>query len=372
MGIVPQRKEKKKYLRFGAFICTMFRPCLLILWLCIWFSFPGVAQRDVRIYLPGTLTGGIGLARTDRDPGSFWIQEPGAAIMLNAGIGVRYLDKFGAHVTAGLVLNSYSFARPNVEYSIASYTTMAQATVYGWFPLSHRHHSHIHIGVAGARIGYGEDLLESEEEGFRVSAKSFGPSKYAIIPEIGAVKTFYRSHLAILLTYPYHLNRSDVLEFRIIDPQGGLTARSRAEFIGMHVRFAWDIYGYKDPPVPVLPAPPDNQEILARTETRNQRFTVRSRLATLYIADNGQEDQDSISVLLNGQYIVTNYELKREPGKFKLRLQPGMNTVTVVAHNTGQIPPNTSSCELRAGLRRYKFGISTDLQRNEVLMIEVK
>lgn len=349
----------------------MFRSPLLIAWLSVFIPLSAIAQRDVRIYLPGTFTAGFGYARTDRDPGTPWFQQPGQAFQLTAGIGARYRDLFGAHASTGLMLNVFSFEKPNASYSIASYVTTTQATVYGWIPLSNRHHSYIHIGVAGARFGYGEDLIESEEEGFRVSAKSFGPPRYALIPEIGAVKTFYRSHLGLLITAPFLLNREDVLEFRIIDPQGGLTARSRGSYLGLHIRYAWDIYGYKDPPVPVL-RPPDNPEILARTETRNQRFTVRSRTATLYIADNGQEDQDSISVLLNGVYIVSNYELKREPKKIRLRLQPGMNSVTVVAHNTGQIPPNTSSCELRAGFRRYKFGISTDLQRNEVLMIEVR
>ena len=350
----------------------MFRSPLLIAWLSVFSSISAVAQRDVRIYLPGTFTAGLGYARTERDPGSLWFQQPGQAFQLTVGIGARYQNLFGAHLTAGLMLNTFSFEKPNASYAIASYVGTAQATVYGWIPLSSRHASYIHIGVAGARFGYGEDLLESEEEGFRVSAKSFGPPRHAIIPEIGAVKTFYRSHMGLLVTAPFLLNREDVLEFRIIDPQGGITARSRGAYLGLHIRYAWDIYGHKDPPVPVLPPPPDNPEILARSETRNQRFTVRSRTATLYIADNGQEDQDSISVLLNGEYIISEYELKREPKKIKLRLQPGMNTVTVVAHNTGQIPPNTSSCELRAGFRRYKFGISTDLQRNEVLMIEVK
>lgn len=348
---------------------------LRITWLsaCLIFSARLVcAQQAVRIYAPGTLTAGLGYSRTERQSGTPWIQEPGYAFQLTGGIGMRYRNLVGAHLTAGLVLNTFSFIKSEASYVLASYTTTLQANLYGWIPLSRRHHSYLHIGVAGARMGYQDDMLESEEQGFRVMARSFGPPRYAIMPEAGVTKTFYRSHFALLLTYPLHTDRSDVISLRIIDPQGGLTASSRAEYMGVHMRFAWDLSGYRKKPAPQLPEPPDHREILSRTETRNQRFTTRARTATLYIADNGQEDQDSISVMLNGTYIITRNELRRKPSRIRLHLQEGVNTVMVVAHNTGQIPPNTASCELRTGFRRYRFGISTDLSRNEVIEIEVR
>lgn len=71
--------------------------------------------------------------------------------------------------------------------------------------------------------------------------------------------------------------------------------------------------------------------------------TVTSPKVRLIAWDNSTVDGDVITIFLNGRPIVEHLEIFREPKVFTLTLNPGHNTVEILAENEGWLPPNTAA-----------------------------
>lgn len=78
---------------------------------------------------------------------------------------------------------------------------------------------------------------------------------------------------------------------------------------------------------------------------------VSDSVVTLYFWDSGVEDNDTISINLNGVWVVQNLRLKKEKQAVQVKLQPGSNYIIMYANNLGDIPNNTSGVGVE-----YKFG----------------
>jgi hypothetical protein len=78
---------------------------------------------------------------------------------------------------------------------------------------------------------------------------------------------------------------------------------------------------------------------------------VSDSLVTLYFWDSGVEDNDTISVNLNGVWVVQHMRLSKAKQGIQVTLQPGSNYVVMYAENLGDIPNNTSGVGVE-----YKFG----------------
>ncbi|TNE80813.1 MAG: hypothetical protein EP332_06220 [Bacteroidetes bacterium] len=59
--------------------------------------------------------------------------------------------------------------------------------------------------------------------------------------------------------------------------------------------------------------------------------------------DCGVEDNDTVSLYLNGSWILTETRLTKEPKFIEVELNPGENMLTLYAHNLGDIPKNTAA-----------------------------
>ncbi len=55
--------------------------------------------------------------------------------------------------------------------------------------------------------------------------------------------------------------------------------------------------------------------------------------------------------------------------KVRIALEPGANSITVVAKNEGKTPPNTALCRIRSGLKTYRLTTTTGLKQDEVIKI---
>lgn len=80
---------------------------------------------------------------------------------------------------------------------------------------------------------------------------------------------------------------------------------------------------------------------------------------------------NSISVVLNGHYVLTNYRLTMYKKKLKVRLNKGSNQLIVLAHNEGTIPPNTAQCKMFFGRKKWDFAVSCGLKSNAGIEILV-
>jgi len=85
--------------------------------------------------------------------------------------------------------------------------------------------------------------------------------------------------------------------------------------------------------------------------------------------DDAVEDGDSISLSINGKWIVQGFPVKKKPQFLKVTLSQGENIITFVADNLGSISPNTTILEIIDGNKRKPFFIETNFKQNNLVKI---
>jgi hypothetical protein len=104
--------------------------------------------------------------------------------------------------------------------------------------------------------------------------------------------------------------------------------------------------------------------INGRTVQAKQTVEVSSSALDIYVWDDEREDGDTISLNLNGDWILSNYMITGEKKKLTVNLNPDKTTYLVLyAHNLGKLPPNTAVVSFHDGKEERKLTIESDLKR---------
>jgi len=105
-----------------------------------------------------------------------------------------------------------------------------------------------------------------------------------------------------------------------------------------------------------------------------QVVEFKSDSLELKLYDNGEIDGDTVSILLNGEILLTKQGLKASAIKKTIYIQPGSNEITLVlyAENLGKYPPNTGLLVVHDGEDVYQVRFSADLQQNAAVIFRRK
>lgn len=114
-------------------------------------------------------------------------------------------------------------------------------------------------------------------------------------------------------------------------------------------------------PIPVTIR--DRKNELTRT------ITVKNNEVEVSLYDNGEIDNDTVSIYLDGSLILSNQRLSTKPITYKLQLDEATpeHTLVMVAENLGSIPPNTSLMIIQDGSQRYQVSITSTEQKNAMV-----
>lgn len=90
--------------------------------------------------------------------------------------------------------------------------------------------------------------------------------------------------------------------------------------------------------------------------------------------DNGEIDNDTISVYHNNELVLNHRRLSNDPITLNLKLDEAhsIHEIITVAENLGDIPPNTALMVITAGKKRYEVFITSDEQMNAKVILEYK
>ncbi|MGC4103898.1 N-acetylmuramoyl-L-alanine amidase family protein [Ferruginibacter sp.] len=130
-----------------------------------------------------------------------------------------------------------------------------------------------------------------------------------------------------------------------------------------------------DPPKPKEPTAqtPANAAYETRNTKEEKVLQVKSDKIRVELYDDGDIDDDIVSVYFNKSVIVEKESLTASAYAFNLNLQPGRNNELVLfADNLGKIPPNTALMIITDGTNRYEVRLSADLKNNASVRFEVK
>ncbi len=97
-----------------------------------------------------------------------------------------------------------------------------------------------------------------------------------------------------------------------------------------------------------------------------QEILVDTGNIRLDFYDNGEIDNDSISVLVNNKAVLSNEKLAARPVTLTIRMEDNKQMLEVImqAENLGTIPPNTALLIVTAGKKRYKLYLTSTDKRN--------
>ncbi len=113
----------------------------------------------------------------------------------------------------------------------------------------------------------------------------------------------------------------------------------------------------------------DGYPVLKQQEKIITSVATKSKQIILAIWDDAVEDGDTVSISIDGQWIVQGFPVKKRVQFIPVTLQPGRNTILFIANNLGSIPPNTSVLEIIDGKRRKSFMIETQIGEKNLLRI---
>ena len=98
--------------------------------------------------------------------------------------------------------------------------------------------------------------------------------------------------------------------------------------------------------------------------------TVRGDFVEIHLWDNFQIDGDTISVNINGNWVLNNYGLRGQPKVLKVQLAPKDNYLIIHAHNLGSIPPNTIAVAVVEGEEEQVFTLKSTLDESAAIYIK--
>jgi N-acetylmuramoyl-L-alanine amidase len=119
------------------------------------------------------------------------------------------------------------------------------------------------------------------------------------------------------------------------------------------------------------------KEEVAAYENRPLKDTkvlqVKSNKIKVELYDDGEIDNDIVSVYFNKALIVDNKSLTAKAHSFNLDLTEGKtNELVLYANNLGTIPPNTALMIITDGVARYEVRLSADLKNNAAIRFELR
>ncbi len=116
----------------------------------------------------------------------------------------------------------------------------------------------------------------------------------------------------------------------------------------------------------------------APTRIRKRRIKTQEEIiinnpkATITIWDHAAEDRDTVSVNVNGEWIVEQYGLKKRKAEFTFTFSPGNNYITLFAHNLGATPPNTAAIMVDDGESKKTLVLRSNLKNCGMLRVRLE
>jgi hypothetical protein len=109
--------------------------------------------------------------------------------------------------------------------------------------------------------------------------------------------------------------------------------------------------------------------IRSRENDLVQTLLINDDKVTVKLYDNGEIDDDTISVYLDNQLLLSKKRLSAAPITVNLKLDESNpdHDLVMVAENLGRIPPNTSLMIVTAGDQRYEVRITSTEQKNALV-----
>ncbi len=204
-----------------------------------------------------------------------------------------------------------------------------------------------------------------------LNAVSFSHDENVDVRKSSDVPERYHETLKAMLRYDFLMYRYDTYS----------NSRSNKNTAPMPLSWSRYVYtfNYLQPPpdsiatpVPVPAAEQKPVDAPAEVKGSNiQVIKVYTDSMSLFFYDNGEVDNDTVTISVNGAVVATDVRLDITPYELKLAFKPGEKSIdiTVSANNLGNIPPNTAYLKVTAGDIVHRLYVFSTKEVNAVVRI---
>lgn len=137
-----------------------------------------------------------------------------------------------------------------------------------------------------------------------------------------------------------------------------------SEAYANHDLLSWTLGNYSPPPKDI--------EVEDISVEESEEVAVKARKLTISIWDDDLLDKDTVSIRVGDEWILTDYEVKREKKVIQYTLKGFSSDLVMYAHNMGLIPPNTAAVEVNDGKKKYRFKMKADLSSSQSIKFRYK
>lgn len=343
--------------------------CKLVCFL-MFFYFSGIAQPKNQYAFSGRISPGVCFSTLQNDSLKTWTQSIGVTLTAEAYFKYRFQESFSIAAGVGMNFHQFQFATKNARYGILYLGPKSELIIQKYIQSSKKNKTY----ALGCGFGYAfrdNNQRLTNEAGVNAMAYSVKMNSFFFSPQVGIFEK--RTNGAITFSVQFTAFPS-ANPFLFLDMRGdgaGAKADYRGNYLGLNITYDWLLNKKVKPPKhekekPIIPVP---EEFAQRsTKISNEIKSSRKRI-TIWVYDHGTIDNDSISIQLNNELVLSNYALVREKKKIKIKLQKGENQLILLAHNEGSNPPNSCAVIIRSGLRKQKLILNSTLKSNEGLII---
>ncbi|MFN4122695.1 MAG: hypothetical protein ACK4GL_05245 [Flavobacteriales bacterium] len=264
--------------------------------------------------------------------------------------------------------------------TVSHLAAKAQGRAYMLWELKNNPHSLLRTEFASGYHFIRNDDLWGNRLNFSMYSYSQRQNIPFIRPEIGLTKIFHQGQMDLGISYEASLSSISrfYADLNFQDEQS--LFQTRGNFLALTVRFHVEVLKNFNPRIQGSRKPAIIREkakaeqslevINEKRKTRERRpFDFKKSRVVLKVWDNSEIDGDTISLIFNNRLLLNEYGLVKKKKKLVVNLEPGENTITVIAHNLGRIPLNTAAVNLRSGFKTYHLVTSISLNHNEELKL---
>lgn len=326
------------------------------------------------------------------------------------GFTYRWKDRLAFEVGLGQYRSRIRMNDANFEKEIDGFSLDIRNTQYFWnsfaaisvfYPIG-KTDSYFYGKFGFSRNQYKAERL-TKSSTFEVSSADidrtidfnsvYKPNNFSLIPELGIQHQFFKGNL-LSLGFSYTIGRGTSMDshYQIRDNIKQSAKSDRLQSTGnaftLNLRFDFHLKHFPkkerikpikvDLPLVISPADATIEDSVDIVELADRDLNVRDRIKVknedvlVSIWDHQTVDGDRVSLYFNGAWILENYELKKQPHTFNLKLIEGVNILVLHALNLGKIKPNTAALLVKEGDKEHRIVLESNLSQSGTLRINYK
>ena len=293
--------------------------------------------------------------------------------------GVEFIPEFGyfwkerIDFSIGAGIESYlqNYYIDDFTYDVSYRGGILRADLQVIFPLKARKFSNLSIGIAGGHNQVRLVTLEHNERDIAVNLFTNKGHRYFIAPHIGFQQEFKGNYFTLAATFKRHIAPRPLMEADLTGNNAIAHYSFHGGYLGIYLKYDWHL-NKKDRTTATIANSEVDKELIDRPTVTEKNLAVNRQLVKVKIWDHSRIDGDIISVKLNGNIVLVKHELIRKKKVLYLKLNEGINDLTIMAHNRGLFGENTCAVVVKHGAKKDRFIFNTNEKHHESMEILFK